>query len=146
MNSPTRRTATKALLSVSLLLTTGWAGAQTFNTITPAELKKRLESGDKPMLLDIQVEADYARHHLPGAVPTYAYPAKSEDERARLKPAVRQILAGKDDVVIVCPAGGGGARNTYEFLKSQGVPESRLRILEKGQKGWPYAELVTGTR
>ena len=58
-------------------------------------------------------------------------------------PTVRQILAGKDDVVIVCPAGGGGARNTYEFLKSQGVPESRMRILEKGQKGWPYAEMVT---
>jgi len=48
--------------------------------------------------------------------------------------------------VIVCPAGGGGARNTYDFLKSQGVPESRMRILEKGQKGWPYAEMVTGNR
>lgn len=146
MSSTARRTAIKSLLSITLLVTAGWAGAQTFNTISPAELKKRLESGDKPMLLDIQVEADFAKHHLPGAVPTYAYPAKSDDERARLKPAISQILAGKDDVVIVCPAGGGGARNTYEFLKSQGVPESRLRILEKGQKGWPYAEMVTGTR
>jgi thiosulfate/3-mercaptopyruvate sulfurtransferase len=146
MNSPTRRTAAKALLSLTLLLTAGWAGAQTFNMISPADLKKRLESGDKPMLLDIQVEADYAKHHLPGAVPTYAYPAKSDEERARLKPAIGKILASKDDVVIVCPAGGGGARNTYDFLKSQGVPESRMRILEKGQKGWPYAEMVTGTR
>jgi rhodanese-related sulfurtransferase len=128
---------------LTLLLGAGWAGAQSFNMITPAELKKRLESGDKPMLVDIQPEADYAQHHLPGALPTYAYPAKSEAERSKLLPTVRQILAGKDDVVIVCPAGGGGARNTYEFLKSQGVPESRMRILEKGQKGWPYAEMVT---
>ena len=91
----------------------------------------------------IRDRADFAQHHLPGALPTYAYPAKSEAERSKLLPTVRQILAGKDDVVIVCPAGGGGARNTYEFLKSQGVPESRMRILEKGQKGWPYAEMVT---
>ena len=49
-----RRTACKALLSFTLLLGAGWAGAQSFNMITPAELKKRLESGDKPMLVDIQ--------------------------------------------------------------------------------------------
>ena len=146
MSHPSRRTAAKALLSLTLVLGAGWASAQSFNMITPAELKKRLESGDKPMLLDIQVEADYARHHLPGALPTYAYPAKSDEERARLKPAISRILSSQDDVVIVCPAGGGGARNTYEFLKSQGVPESRMRILEKGQRGWPYAEMVTGTR
>jgi rhodanese-related sulfurtransferase len=143
MSCPSLRTAAKALLSMTLLLGAGWASAQSFNMITPAELKKRLESGSKPMLVDIQPEADYAQHHLPGALPTYAYPAKSEAERSKLLPTVRQILAGKDDVVIVCPAGGGGARNTYEFLKSQGVPESRMRILEKGQKGWPYAEMVT---
>lgn len=146
MPCTSRRTASKTLLSLTLLLGAGWAGAQTFNMISPAELKKRLESADKPMLLDIQVEADFARHHLPGALPTYAYPATSDEERARLKPAIGRILAGKEDVVIVCPAGGGGARNTYDFLKSQGVPESRMRILEKGQKGWPYAAMVTGRR
>jgi rhodanese-related sulfurtransferase len=146
MTHPNRRSAVQALVSLGLLSAARRAAAQSFNTITPADLKKRLESADKPLLLDIQPEADYARHHLPGAVATHAYPAKSDEERARLKPILGQILAGKDDVVIVCPAGGGGARNTYDFLKSQGVPESRLRILEKGQKGWPYPELVTGTK
>lgn len=116
--------------------------AQTFNYITPADLKKRLESGDKPLLLDIQVEPEYAKHHLPGALPTYAYPAKTDAERAKLKPALSKILASKEEVVIVCPGGGSGAKNTYDFLKSQGVPESRMRILEKGQNGWPYQELV----
>lgn len=123
-------------------LAPGLARAQSMNTITPAELKKRLEAGDKPLLLDIQPEADFSKHHLPGATPTYAYPAKSESDQAKLRPALARILGGKEEVVIVCPAGGGGARNTYEFLKSQGVPESRMRILEKGQKGWPYQELV----
>lgn len=111
--------------------------------ITPADLKQRLESGNKPLLLDIQVEGEFESHHLPGATATYAYPAKSEAERARLMPVLRQLLGSRDEVVIVCPAGGSGARNTYDFLKSQGVPEKRMLILEKGQKGWPYAELVT---
>ena len=66
---------------------------------------------------------------LPGAVPTYAYPAKTDEERAKLRPAVSRILSSKEDVVIVCPGGGSGAKNTYDFLKAQGVPEDRMRIL-----------------
>lgn len=137
----------RSILFVAMaLLATPFALAQSYNYISPAELKQRLESGGKPMLLDIQVENDYARHHLPGALPTYAYPAASDEERARLKPTLGRILASQDDVVIVCPGGGSGAKNTYDFLKAQGVPESRMRILEKGQKGWPYPELVTQGR
>jgi rhodanese-related sulfurtransferase len=131
------------LAGAALLVAMPLAMAQSYNTISPADLKQRLESANKPMLLDIQVEDEFAKHHLPGAVATHAYPAKTDAERSKLKPAISKILASKDDVVIVCPAGGGGARNTYDFLKSQGVPESRMKILEKGQKGWPYKELVT---
>lgn len=139
-HSRARRGHLLALLACGLAPGLTWA--QAMNTISPADLKKRLEAGDKPLLLDIQPEADFSKHHLPGATPTYAYPAKSAEDQAKLKPTLNRILAGKEDVVIVCPAGGGGAKNTYEFLKSQGVPESRMRILEKGQRGWPYAELV----
>ena len=143
--SPSSRWA-RVLATAALLVAMPLALAQSYNYISPAELKQRLESSDKPMLLDIQVEKDYVQHHLPGAVPTYAYPAKTDDERAKLKPAVSRILSSKEEVVIVCPAGGSGAKNTYDFLKAQGVPESRIRILEKGQKGWPYPELVTQNR
>jgi rhodanese-related sulfurtransferase len=122
------------LAGAALLVAMPLAMAQSYNTISPADLKQRLESANKPMLLDIQVE---------DAVATPAYPAKTDAERSKLKPAISKILSSKDDVVIVCPAGGGGARNTYDFLKSQGVPESRMKILEKGQKGWPYKELIT---
>ncbi|MBK8321455.1 MAG: rhodanese-like domain-containing protein [Betaproteobacteria bacterium] len=118
------------------------AQAQDYRYIAPDSLKQRLQAGDKPLLIDIQVEKEFSQHHLPGALPTYAYPAKSEAEREKLKPAVSRILASKEDVVIVCPGGGSGAKNTVDYLKSQGVPEKRLLILEKGQKGWPYADLV----
>jgi rhodanese-related sulfurtransferase len=131
------------LATVVLLLATPAVYAQSFNYVTPAELKQRLESGHPPFLLDIQVEQDYAQHHLPGAFPTYAYPARSDEERERLKPAVGKILATNQDVVIICPAGGQGAKNAYRYLKEQGVPESRMRILEKGQGGWPYPDMMS---
>lgn len=134
---------TRCLAALTLLGAATAVFAQAYNYIAPAELKQRLEAGKKPLLVDIQLESDYAQRHIVGAEATYAYPAKSDEERARLKPMVARILAGSDDVVIVCPAGGGGAKNTVDFLKSQGVPEKRLLILEKGQKGWPYAELLT---
>lgn len=37
---------------------------------------------------------------------------------------------------------GAGAENAYSYLKEQGVPEKRMRILEKGQNGWPYPEML----
>lgn len=86
-----------------------WASADTdsFNYISPADLKKELEAGARPMLVDIQVEKEYAKHHLPNTLATYAYPAKSDAERARIKPFVERILASNKEVVIVCPGGGG---------------------------------------
>ncbi len=131
-----------AAAALTLALATPLALAQSYNYIAPADLKQTLESGGKPILLDIQVEDEYAKHHLPNAVPTYAYPAKTDAEKAKLQPTVSQIMASKEDVVVVCPGGGSGAKNTVDYLKSQGVPESRIKILEKGQKGWPFPEMV----
>jgi rhodanese-related sulfurtransferase len=142
---PKRRsmmTIRTAAFAAALLLAAPFAHAQDYQYISPAELKQRLQSADKPLLIDIQVEGEFAAHHLPGAVATYAYPAKSSAERAKLAPVVEAIKAAKGDVVIVCPGGGSGAKNTVDFLKSQGVSESKLRILEKGQKGWPFADMV----
>lgn len=141
MQSLQRRLA-MAAAALTLALATPLAMAQSYNYIAPADLKKTLESGGKPILLDIQVEDEYAQHHLPNAVPTYAYPAKTDAEKAKLQPTVSQIMASKEDVVVVCPGGGSGAKNTVDYLKSQGVPESRIKILEKGQKGWPFPEMV----
>lgn len=137
------RRAAMGATALTLAFAMPLAIAQQYNYIAPTELKQQLEAGSKPILLDIQVEADYAKHHLPNALPTYAYPAKTDAEKAKLQPTVSRIMASKEDVIIVCPGGGSGAKNTVDYLKAQGVPESRMKILEKGQKGWPFPELVT---
>ncbi|MCB8814886.1 rhodanese-like domain-containing protein [Desulfosporosinus shakirovi] len=106
------------------------------------QLKEAIEKKSPLQIVDIQVEAEYDAHHIQGVIPTYAYPVKTEEEKAKLAKILPQLKASKDPIVIVCPAGKGGAERTYQYLYDQGIDESRLFTLEKGQSGWPYSELL----
>ncbi len=48
------------------------------------------------------------------------------------------LKASTDDIVIVCPRGGGGAKNTFDFYRDNGIDASRLLILKKGMDKWPF--------
>lgn len=115
-----------------------------YNYIAAAALEARLKAGEAIHLLDIQVEEEYAKHHIKGATPTYSYPVKSEADRAKLQAAIAKINADSAPVVIVCPRGAGGATRTYDYLLTQGIAATRLLILEKGQEGWTCAPLTEG--
>lgn len=130
-----------ALLMVCLLAVATLVSAADYRYVKPDTFKGWLESGKKMVIVDIQVPAEFEKRHFKGAVETGAYPAKTDEEKKRLDKALERINASKDDIVIVCPRGGGGAKNTYDYLKSMGVEEGRLYILEKGAQGWPYPEM-----
>ena len=115
-----------------------------YNYISPSDLKSRIQSGAGLLILDIQVEEEFSRHHIQGAVATFAYPVKSGEEKNRVSALLDRINRGTEPVVIVCPRGGGGAKRTYDHLFTEGVGEERLFILEKGQAGWPYPDLLGG--
>jgi rhodanese-related sulfurtransferase len=135
------------LLAV-VALTAGWsvsavaAEKGSYNYLTAEALKGKIESKEALTLLDIQVEQAFGEHHIPGAVPTYAYPVKSDDEKGRLDALLPQLQANGNPVVIVCPRGEGGAKRSYDHLLGKGIAPERLLILEKGQEGWPYPELT----
>lgn len=112
------------------------------NYVKPEEFKKWLESGKKMIIVDIQPVEDFKEHHFKGSIETNAFPVKTEEEKKKLDKVISQIMSSKDDVVIICPRGRSGASNTYEYLKSKGVPENRLYILEGGIAGWPYKEML----
>jgi thiosulfate/3-mercaptopyruvate sulfurtransferase len=131
-----------ALLCV-LVAVPVWAGP--YQYITPAEVKQKIADRVPMQLIDIQVEEEYAGHHLVGALNTHAYPVKSEADRTKLNSAMTQLLSNPDPVVIICPRGGGGAKRAYDHLARQGVADGRLFILEQGQQGWPYPELLEKT-
>ncbi|HEY3307384.1 MAG TPA: rhodanese-like domain-containing protein [Desulfuromonadaceae bacterium] len=110
--------------------------------IKPDELRNKLEQKKPVIIIDIQTPADFAVHHLESSLETNAYPVKSDEERKKLDTTLPAIKSSNSPVVIVCPRGKGGAVNSYEYLKSQGVPEERLFILEGGMAGWPYKDLL----
>jgi len=103
------------LLTSVLILTASVAAAGTYNFVSPEALKQSLEEKESLLLLDIQVEKEYAQHHLEGAVATYAYPVKSDRDRAKLKPLLTRIKADQTPVVVICPRGGGGAKRTNKL-------------------------------
>lgn len=135
-----------AITTALLLFVITTAFATDYNYVSPDKFKEWLTTGKKTIIVDIQVPADFSKRHITGSVETNAYPVKSEEERKRLDAVLGTINASKDDVVIVCPRGGGGAKNTYDYLKEKGVDNKRLFILEKGMEGWPHPELCQAGR
>ena len=108
-----------------------------YNYITADETAKLIrEDASKIVLVDIQEKPDFDEEHLKGAVATYAYPVKTEDEKARLAALLPEIKEGQK-VIIVCPRGGGGADRAYDFYLSKGIKKDNLLTLKDGQYGWP---------
>ena len=135
----------KIALSFALILASATI-ALAANYIEPQELKELLDKKKPVILVDIQPAADFEKQHLPGSIETNAFPAKTDEEKARLDKALAVIKASKDPVVVVCPRGKSGAKNSYTYLESKGISEDRMTILEGGIHEWPYKELFVKGR
>lgn len=108
-----------------------------YNYISPEETAKLIrETPQKLVLIDIQEKNDFEEEHLRGAIATYAYPVKTDEERASIAKHVSAITPDQK-VVVVCPKGGGGAERAYDFLLKEGIKKDNLVILTDGQYGWP---------
>lgn len=116
------------------------------NKLKPDVFKQWIENKKSMIIVDIQPANEFEQHHFEGSIETNAFPAKTDEEKARLNKALDKIKASKEDVVIICPRGRSGAMNTYEYFKSKGVDEKRLYILEGGIAGWPYKEMLKKKR
>ena len=108
-----------------------------YNYITADETAKLMrEDASKIVLVDIQEKADFEEEHLKGALPTYAYPVKTDAEKARLAKLLSTIRP-EQKVVIICPRGGGGADRAYDFYLEKGLKKEQLFTLKGGQYEWP---------
>lgn len=138
------------MLSLTLVLgacaknekkTEGKEEEKTYQYYTAEQTKNAIEKNEDFILLDIQVEEEWNAHHIKGAIPTHAYPVKTDEERAKLDKVLDQ-LQGDKPIVVVCPGGAGGAQRTIDYLTTKGIKAERLFILQDGQKKWPYEELL----
>jgi rhodanese-related sulfurtransferase len=118
------------------------AAAGSYNYVEQAQFKQWLEKGKDMAVVDIQVPAEFQKSHFKKALETNAFPVKSASDKQKLDAVMPKLAAAKNDVVIVCPRGGGGAKNTYDYLKSRGIDEKRMFILKEGMQGWPHKELT----
>ncbi len=130
-----------AVLTILFAATCSFA-ASDYNYISPETLQSNIENNGQMLIVDIQVEDEFSQHHIKGSMPTYAYPAKSESDTAKLDIAFQKQKETDEPLVIVCPRGAGGAKRSYDYLRQKGVAEDKLLILEKGMGGWPYSELT----
>jgi len=117
-----------------------------YNWVEPEQFKQWLEAKKPMVLVDIQDKPAFAAHHFPGAIETNAFPVETDAERKRLDPAVAAAKKSDQEVVVLCPRGGGGAKRAYDYLKAQGVPEKKLVILTGGVDKWPYRTMLEATK
>ncbi|RII30445.1 MAG: hypothetical protein CXR30_05530 [Geobacter sp.] len=137
----------RIILLVTLLLgsvVTAMAG--NYNYVEADQFKQWLEKGKDMAIVDIQVPEDFQKHHFKGALETNAFPVKTQEERQKLDKVLPLLTKSQNDVVVVCPRGGNGAKNAYDYLKKKGIDEKRLFILEDGMQDWPYKELTVSGR
>lgn len=131
----------KKLVLTALMLTHA-SLALAANYISPDELNQMIQQQKDVVIVDIQPANEFERHYLKGSIETNAFPAKNPDETQRLDKTLLLINASTAPVVIVCPRGGSGAKNSYEYLQAQGVAEDRLLILKGGIAGWPHQDML----
>jgi len=96
--------------------------------ISSAELKKRINEGDAPIMIDVREPYEWDRQALDGVekISLSTLPAKLPD-----------LQDWKDkEVVLICRSGGRSGQAT-QYLKSQGFENARN--LTGGMLGWKAA-------
>jgi rhodanese-related sulfurtransferase len=97
-----------------------------------AEIKRRMDAGEKIMLVDVREESEWARGHLPGAV----YMGKGVIERD-----VENRFPDKStELVLYC---GGGFRSALAADNLQKMGYTNVSSMDGGWRGWLEAGLNT---
>lgn len=97
-----------------------------------AEVKRRLDAGEKFILVDVREESEWARGHLPNAV----YMGRGVIERD----IEQKIPDTKTKLVLYC---GGGFRSALAADNLRKMGYANAESMDGGWKGWLDAGLAT---
>jgi len=97
-----------------------------------AEVKKKLDAGEKLMLVDVREESEWARGHLPGAI----YIGKGVIERD----IEAKVPDKSAPLVLYC---GGGFRSALAAENLQKMGYTNVVSMDGGWRGWVEAGLPT---
>lgn len=99
---------------------------------TVADVKKRLDTGEKFVLVDVREESEWASGHLPGAI----HLGKGIIERD----IEAQVPDTGAKLILYC---GGGFRSALAADNLQKMGYSNVESMDGGWKGWLAAGLPT---
>ncbi len=99
---------------------------------TVADVKRRLDAGDRFVLVDVREESEWAAGHLPGAV----HIGKGVIERD----AEKKIPDPATPLVLYC---GGGYRSALAADALQKMGFNNVISMDGGWRGWTEAKLHT---
>jgi rhodanese-related sulfurtransferase len=97
-----------------------------------AEVKKRLDAGEKFTLVDVREDNEWARGHLPGAVHL---------SRGIIERDIEQRFPDKSvELVLYC---GGGYRSAMSADNLQKMGYTNVSSMDGGWRGWTEAGFPT---
>lgn len=97
--------------------------------ITTDDLHDRIESGEKPQIIDIRSEDEYEKGHIPDAenIPLDDLPLKIGEQD------------WDDDVVVVCKIGESSVQGVRLIKAYEGVSDdAEVASMEGGMENWEY--------
>ena len=97
-----------------------------------ADVKRRLDAGEKLVLIDVREESEWARGHLPGAI-HLGKGVIERDIEQRLRDAGTKV-------VLYC---GGGYRSALAADNLQKMGYTNVESMDGGWKGWLEAGFPT---
>jgi rhodanese-related sulfurtransferase len=97
-----------------------------------ADVKRRLDAGEKLVLIDVREESEWARGHLPGAI----HLGKGVIERD----VEQRLPDAGTKVVLYC---GGGFRSALAADNLQKMGYTNVESMDGGWKGWLEAGFPT---
>ena len=99
---------------------------------TVADVKRRLDAGEKIVLVDVREESEWGRGHLPGAV----HLGKGIIERD----IEQRVPDTNAKLILYC---GGGFRSALSADNLQKMGYSNVESMDGGWKGWLEADFPT---
>jgi rhodanese-related sulfurtransferase len=97
-----------------------------------ADVKRRMDAGEKFVLVDVREESEWARGHLPGAI----HLGKGIIERD----IEQRVPEARAKVILYC---GGGFRSALAADNLQKMGYTNVESMDGGWKGWSEAGLPT---
>ena len=97
-----------------------------------ADVKRRMDAGEKFVLVDVREESEFASGHLPGAI----HLGKGIIERD----IEQRVPASDTKIILYC---GGGFRSALAADNLQKMGYSNVESMDGGWKGWLEARYPT---